>query len=844
MPASDAPWELDDEPAAEASAGRGGDPRLRAILEGLTEPQAEAVRHTEGPLLILAAAGSGKTRVVTRRIAWLIAHGVPPWSILALTFTNKAAGEMKHRAEGLLSSLNLSARGLTVTTFHTLCARLLRRYATAVPIAAGGQAPPGTTGLSPQFTIYDSDDQMAAVKKALNELELSTTNWPPRSVLSAISNAKNELQSASDYASSAKDFYTKNIARAYSLYERDLRRAGAVDFDDLLLLTARLLELRPEVRRQCVDRWQYLMIDEYQDTNRAQFQIASRLAGVGLAGVGLEGQGAGPEERRANVCVVGDPDQAIYGWRGADISNILDFEKSFAGCRVIMLGENFRSTVPILGAADALIQKNKKRKHKPLFTKRSGGKKVQMVLTRDEHHEAQLVADWFQAMRSGEAWDESTQSPRPNWRDMAVFYRTNALSRVVEDAMRRAQIPYVVARGTSFFQREEIKNALGYLRVVANEADDVSLSRIINTPTRGIGDKAQAALEAHAAASGQPLMQSLRQAARIGELSSVARGSVQKFLETIDGWTGHGTFMGDANGGSGGESAGGSLRELVERIVRESGLEKFYRDRAKAAKSDADEERLDNLSELISSAAEFELEYDISADPANAASETAPPPLLAMLRAYLESVALVSDADRVDPEQGAVTLMTLHASKGLEFAAVAVIGLEEGTLPHSRANESDASLEEERRLCFVGMTRAMRQLLLSCARYRTNRGIPERTVPSRFLSELSKEHVAVSDQAGEGWNGGGDRGGVRYERDEFDQTVAEPRRAADAAGWGGGGEGAGGAFKVGTRVRHPQFGLGEVLSITGGLNARAQIRFRDAGVKTLLLQYARLTPVK
>lgn len=837
MSAGDAPWELEDDPVAgSGGASRGEDARPRTILEGLTEAQAEAVRHTEGPLLILAAAGSGKTRVVTRRIAWLIAHGVPPWSILALTFTNKAAGEMKHRAESLLSSLNLSARGLTVTTFHTLCARLLRRYATEVPISAGWQGPSGGTGLSPQFTIYDSDDQMAAVKKALNELELSTTNWPPRSVLSAISNAKNDLQSASDYAASAKDFYTKNIARAYSLYERDLRRAGAVDFDDLLLLTARLLEHRPEVRRQCVDRWQYLMIDEYQDTNRAQFQIASMLAGVGMEGHGEGG--------RANVCVVGDPDQAIYGWRGADISNILDFEKSFAGCRVIMLGENFRSTAPILGAADALIQKNKKRKHKPLFTKRSGGKKVQMVLTRDEHHEAQLVADWFQAMRSGEAWDESTQSPRPNWRDMAVFYRTNALSRVVEDAMRRAQIPYVVARGTSFFQREEIKNALGYLRVVANEADDVSLARIINTPTRGIGDKAQTALEAHAAANGQPLMQSLRQASRIAELSSIARGSVQKFLETLDGWTGNGTFMGEASGGAGGAGGGGggSLRELVERIVRESGLEKFYRDRAKAAKSDADEERLDNLSELVSSAAEFELEYDISADPANAASETAPPPLLAMLRAYLESVALVSDADRVDPEQGAVTLMTLHASKGLEFAAVAVIGLEEGTLPHSRANESDASLEEERRLCFVGMTRAMRQLLLSCARYRTNRGIPERTVPSRFLSELSKEHVAVSDQAGEDWNGGSDRGGVRYEHDDFDQTVAEPRRAADAAGWrGGGGEG---PFKVGTRVRHPQFGLGEVLSITGGLNARAQIRFRDAGVKTLLLQYARLTPVK
>jgi DNA helicase II / ATP-dependent DNA helicase PcrA len=368
----------------------------------------------------------------------------------------------------------------------------------------------------------------------------------------------------------------------------------------------------------------------------------------------------------------------------------------------------------------------------------------------------------------------------------------------------------------------------------------VSLARIINTPSRGIGDKAQAALEAHAAVNNQPLIASLRQAPRIPELSAIARTSVEKFLETIDAWTHGGTFL---NAGTGhADRGGGSLRELVERVLRESGLEHFYRQRAKAAKSDADEERLDNLGELVSSAAEFELEYDISADPANDASQTIAPPLLAMLRAYLESVALVSDADRVDPDQGAVTLMTLHASKGLEFAAVAVVGLEEGTLPHSRANDSEASLEEERRLCFVGLTRAMRRLLVTSARYRTNRGIPERTIPSRFLGELPAEHVAISDQAGEDWNAGGGKGEVRYERDEFDQTVVEPRRAGEAAGWNQTADGP--TFKVGTRVRHPQFGLGEVLSITVGINARAQIRFRDAGLKTLLLQYARLTPVK
>ncbi len=810
MTLSDRPWE--DEEDERPSGGAGEDPRLKAILAGLTEPQRDSVRHTEGPLLILAAAGSGKTRVVTRRIAWLIAHGIPPWSILALTFTNKAAGEMKHRAETLLAEHGLSARGLTVTTFHALCARLLRKYASDVP----------PRGLPRDFTIYDADDQQAAVKKALQQLELSSTNWPPRSVQGAISNAKNDLLGPDEYAARAKDFYTKNLARAYTAYEQILRAAGAVDFDDLLVLTAKLLMERPHVRAQCGERWQYLMIDEYQDTNRAQFTIASLLAGV-VPGVA--------PERQANVCVVGDPDQAIYGWRGADIRNILEFEEQFPGCRVIKLGENFRSTTAILGAADALIKHNKKRKDKPLFTSRAGGEPVEMVLCREEQHEARLITDWFQRLASG---DDSAGLDRPlAWRDMAVFYRTNALSRVIEDGLRRAQIPYVIARGTSFFQREEIKNAVAYLRVVANPADDLSLARIINVPARGIGDAAQTAIEQAAAARGVPMLAVMRDRAAIEGVAARSWGATGKFVELLDQWTGEGgagSFMGQA-------LESGSLRDLVARIVRESGLEKHYKDRAAKSGLEADEERLDNLDELISSASEFELEYDATADPANATPEAASaapvptPPLLALLRGYLESIALVSDADKVDPERGAVTLMTLHASKGLEFPAVAMIGLEEGTLPHQRANESEASLEEERRLCFVGMTRAMRRLMMTSARYRTNRGIPERTVPSRFLGELPRDHVRISDQAGEEWGqrervgeDGGGGGGPRYEAGEFDQREPSP-------------------FPVGSRVRHPQFGVGLVVSITGGINARAQIKFEQAGTKTLLLQYARLTAV-
>jgi DNA helicase II / ATP-dependent DNA helicase PcrA len=828
MPLTDRPWEQDDEEATPTKSAPGDapreDPRLVAILDGLTEPQRESVKHTEGALLILAAAGSGKTRVVTRRIAWLIAHGVPSWSILALTFTNKAAGEMKHRAESLLAELGLSARGLTVTTFHAMCARLLRKYAAEVP----------PRGLPSDFTIFDADDQQAAVKKALAHLELSSTNWPPRSVQAAISNAKNDLLGPDEFAARAKDFHAKNIARAYSAYEQILRGAGAVDFDDLLVLTSRLLREKPEVRRQCAERWQYLMIDEYQDTNRAQFTIASLLAGVvpGEASLAphpsagptpspLRGEGG----RQSNVCVVGDPDQAIYGWRGADIRNILEFEDQFQGCRVIKLGENFRSTTPILGAADALIKHNKKRKDKPLFTTRAGGEPVEMVLCREEQHEARLVTDWFQRLASG---DDAAGVERPlAWRDMAVFYRTNAFSRVIEDGLRRAQIPYVIARGTSFFQREEVKNAVAYLRLIANQADDVSLARIVNVPPRGIGDSAQSAVEDLAQARGVTMLSLMRSPMPLEGVASRSWSAIGKFVELIDDWTGGGSFMGQS-------LESGSLRELVARVIRESGLEKHYKERAAKSGLEADGERLDNLDELISSASEFELEYDATADPfsptpeAGSSSPVPTPPLLALLRAYLESIALVSDADKVDPELGAVTLMTLHASKGLEFQAVAMIGLEEGSLPHQRANESEASLEEERRLCFVGITRAMRRLLMTSARYRTNRGIPERTVPSRFLGELPKACVRVSDQAGEEWGGrdrvGGEHGGgPRYEAGDFDQREPAP-------------------FPVGSRVRHPQFGVGQVVSVTAGLNARAQINFEQAGTKTLLLQYARLTP--
>jgi len=791
------------------------------LLDGLTEPQARAVQHTEGALLIVAAAGSGKTRVITRRIAYLIGTGAPPWSILALTFTNKAAGEMRERVLHLLGGAeSRQARGLTVTTFHSLCARLLRRHAEAA-------------GLKPDFTIYDTSDQSALCKKVIESLQLSTSNFPPRSVLSAISNAKNQLLTAEQFAGRAMDFSARNIAKVYSAYSKALRAANAVDFDDLLLLTANALRENEPFRSECQERWQYLLIDEYQDTNSAQFQIASQIAGKGAPG------SPGP-----NICVVGDPDQSIYGWRGADISNILDFEEHYKGASVILLGENFRSTAPILAVADTLIKNNKKRKAKPLFTSRTGGDKVDAILCRDERHESELVVTWLKHLHEGDPLDqEAPLNPDDPlapasiaWREMAIFYRTNSLSRVMEDALRAHAIPYTIARGTAFYDREEIKNALGYLRMVANPADDVSLSRIVNTPARGIGDTSLTRVENWAAVNGLTLLAGLKRAEEIQDLSSRATNAIAKFVEQLDGWTGGGSFMG--------AEVPSTLAELVERIIRESGLEAMYQSQAKASKNESDEERLDNLAEMVSSAREFELEYDPDNDPAafpgideaRSGQLGAIPPLLGMLRAYLESVTLVADADAVDPSQGSVTLMTLHAAKGLEFKGVAMIGLEEGMLPHSRARESDKELEEERRLCFVGITRAMQRLLLTAAKYRSMRGIPERTVPSRFLGELPNDHMRISDQS----NAYADLKGTAWDEDgdaDLSDSPAPPRTPPTRT------TGAAAQFPIGSRVRHPQFGIGEIKSITTGLNARADVWFKDVGKKTLILEYARLTRI-
>ncbi|XVJ59739.1 MAG: UvrD-helicase domain-containing protein [Tepidisphaera sp.] len=864
-----------------------------ALLADLTAPQKEAVLCTRGPLLILAAAGSGKTRVITRRIAHLLRSGVPPWSILALTFTNKAAGEMRERVAHLITAgvpredgsvyiaSDRAAKALTVTTFHSLCARLLRRYAEAA-------------GLRPDYTIFDDGDQMSLAKKVIADLQLSTSNWPPRSVLSAISNAKNDLLDAAAYEERATDFHARTVAKVYKAYEAALKKANAVDFDDLLGHVAKMLKTRPDVRAELQDRWRYLMIDEYQDTNRAQFTIAHLLAGDGSASAQPGTANTGP-----NVCVVGDPDQSIYGWRGADLSNILDFEKHYPKARTIKLGENFRSTAPILRAADGLIKHNKERRDKPLFTSKAGGEPIEIVLTRDERHEASLVADWLRARHMAEDNGEAFA-----WKDLAVFYRTNSLSRVMEDALRQAGIPYVIARGTAFYDREEVKAALAYLRVVANPADAISLERCVNTPSRGISDPTIDKLNEWAGQNDATLWDAMLQAGDTGGpaaasgLSSRAVGSIQKFVELVEGWTGGGTFMG--------AQVSSSLSQLVERIIVESGLRAMYSTRAATSKSDADAARLDNLDELISSARAFELEYDPAGDPAaerlkdedagpgetgaaDAAFDLEPgafetPPLLAMLRGFLESITLIADADAVDPAQGAVTLMTLHAAKGLEFGAAAIIALEEGTLPHSRALTDESQMEEERRLCFVGITRAMKRLMLTCARYRTQRGLSERTMPSRFIDEIPSEARVLSDQADmfggldASWGGARDSSDLRG--DDFGDRLPRPaprttptypvhpsspgsalrpaaakpgsppspsapsvRRVVPTDDPASSGNPGLANLPAGAVVRHPQFGRGKVMSVSKGQNARAVINFDGVGVKTLVLEYARLTRV-
>ena len=728
----------------------------------------------DGPALILAGPGSGKTRVITRRVAWLLVNGIPAWQVLALTFTNKAAGEMRDRIDALLPESMSNRRGLFVSTFHAFCARQLRQHGEEI-------------GLDPGFSIYDTSDQRAAMKEALNSAGLESGNWTPASALSAVSHAKNQLKDASAYEEEASDFYTRSIARAFRAYEGVLQRNNAVDFDDLLLRTANLLRTNEGVRAQLQDRFRYVLIDEYQDTNHAQFVIADAIANA-----------------HGNLFVVGDPDQSIYGWRGADVGNILEFEEKYSGTLIIPLGRNFRSTGHIVSAASGLIQNNRRRKHKDLHTELGDGDPVHLRYCQDERHEAEQVADAIRAAAADGV----------EFREMAILYRVNALSRVLEDALRNAALPYVIARGTAFFERREIKDALAYLRALSNPVDDVALSRIVNVPARQIGSRTLKAIERHALHERLSLLEALEDVARVDGLGARAIRAVSAFVQMFKRWRA--------------TLESGHLAQLpgfIAQIITESGLEGMHL----GSGDEEGLERVANLNELVSAAAEFEMPEEI--DSSEAAGEQEPAltmaSLVEALRSFLESVALVSDQDAIDQSRGAVTLMTLHAAKGLEFDFVAMVGLEEGMLPHARSQEGEHELEEERRLCYVGMTRAKRTLHLSLAASRAVRGQRSRTIPSSFIGELPEEHLEVDRLDGSG--DFEDGYSIVYDAEYAD----EPHESA--------GGGFASRFPAGTVVRHPQFGIGTVKSISPrGTVSSARVAFHGIGTKTLILEYARL----
>lgn len=762
------------------------------VLTGLTPPQQRAVSHGSGPLLVLAGPGSGKTRVITRRIAALIARGVPAWSILALTFTNKAAREMAERVDAIVPTDTPGRNGLTVSTFHSWCARLLRQYGST------SRAADHVNGaLLAGFTILDTADARVSAKEAITAAGLDPRHFTPAWALGVISAEKNALRSAAECEAQAQDFVSRTAAKVYAAYEGILGRANALDFDDLLVRTARMLTRDASVRSAVQQRYRYLLVDEYQDTNHAQFVIARAVA-----------------ESHANIAVVGDPDQSIYGWRGADISNILEFEEAWPGATIVALGDNFRSVEPIVACADHLIRHNMNRRERPLSSMVGAGDPVRRVECTDDKHEAsRVIQSFLDARARGTPFSE-----------MAVLYRMNALSRAMEEECLRRQVPYVIARGTAFYERAEVRTVLSYLRLLSNPADDLAFQRASQNPKRGIGDAALGLLSAAAAARGVGIRQVLPQARAIG-LSARAANACQQFAEQMDslslrlsgpGWDADGACL---------------LGQLVMDIIVATSLDAFV------AKESADEEEAEerqaNLAEVANAAADTV----IPAAP-EGSEDGADRTLLGALRAFLERVALVADADMVDPERGAVTLLTLHAAKGLEFDEVAIIGVEQGVLPHERANADPAQMEEERRLLYVGITRARKHLMICSAARRARFGAWLPTVPSIFDAELPEEQLHREGGAPRrrlGWREL-DTSDIDARMDACDDApiVADESCASDFGGLAEGG-----------LVRHRQFGIGrvEALFAEGG-RAKARVTFRTAGVRTLVLEYARLEPVR
>ncbi|HEX9891289.1 MAG TPA: DNA helicase PcrA [Actinomycetota bacterium] len=711
------------------------------LLEPLNPVQREAVLHTDGPVLIVAGAGSGKTRILTHRIAYLIKEkGIRPGAILAITFTNKAAQEMAERVQSLVGAG--VAKAMWVLTFHSACARIMRREHEHLMLPSS-------------FTIYDEADSQRVLKIVLKEMNVDEKRFPPRAVKAAIGKAKDNMLYPRQVAEQAGSWYERMVADAYTAYQRRLHDAGAVDFDDLIMRTVKLLRDRPEVLEHYQERFRYIHIDEYQDTNRAQYHLVNLLAA-----------------RYRNLCVVGDADQGIYSWRGATIQNLLDFENDYPDATEFILDQNYRSTRTILEVANALIDHNLQRKPKNLWTDSDTGHPVVRHKADNEHDEAFFVATEVERLVQDQA--------EHAYADVAVFYRTNAQSRVLEDVFMKAGIPYRVIGGVRFYERREVKDITAYLKVLVNPQDVVSARRIINTPKRGIGDQTVAVLESFARDEGITLIQAARRAEEIALLSPRALGAIRGFVEVMD------RLEALAAEGAG-------PARMVEAAFTESG----YWAELDAERTVEAETRKENLKELVGVGAEFQARF-----PDRGLSE------------FLEQIALVTEQDEYDETAGSVSLMTMHNAKGLEFDVVFMIGLEDGVFPHYRSMTDSAELEEERRLAYVGITRARRRLYLTHAWSRSLFGASSYNPPSRFLNEIPSDLI---EELG-------------------DDTVVEKREEQALAAIP--------EVSAGDTVRHEVFGEGVVVSISGmGRDAEALVMFEDEGEKRLLLAFAPLKKV-
>ncbi|KES03823.1 ATP-dependent DNA helicase PcrA [Streptomyces toyocaensis] len=776
-----------DVPPDRDSYYRDGAPRpvidAAALLEGLNDNQRAAVVHSGSPLLIVAGAGSGKTRVLTHRIAHLLAErNVHPGQILAITFTNKAAGEMRERVEQLVGP---RAGAMWVMTFHSACVRILRRESKKL-------------GFTSSFSIYDAADSKRLMALVCRDLDLDPKRFPPKSFSAKISNLKNELIDEEDFAAQAADGFEKTLAQAYALYQSRLREANALDFDDLIMTTVHLLRAFPDVAEHYRRRFRHVLVDEYQDTNHAQYALVRELVGTSEHPVDVPPEAEVPP---AELCVVGDADQSIYAFRGATIRNILQFEEDYPDATTILLEQNYRSTQTILSAANAVIERNESRRPKNLWTNAGSGARITGYVADTEHDEAQFVADEI---------DRLTDAGEAKAGDVAVFYRTNAQSRVFEEIFIRVGLPYKVVGGVRFYERKEVRDVLAYLRVLANPEDSVPLRRILNVPKRGIGDRAEAMIDALAQREKISFPQALKRVDEAYGMAARSTNAVKRFN----------TLMEDLRTVV---ESGAGPATVLEAILERTG----YLAELQASTDPQDETRIENLQELAAVALEFEQERGDGESVA--------------LSDFLEQVALVADSDQIPDEDedgsGVITLMTLHTAKGLEFPVVFLTGMEDGVFPHMRALGQTKELEEERRLAYVGITRARERLYLTRSTLRSAWGQPSYNPPSRFLEEIPAAHLEWKRTGASAPMSSGPASGVAA-------SLSSSRSRSSASGASGFAtrrttEKSVVSLAVGDRVTHDQFGLGTVVAVKGtGSNAEATIDFGDTKPKRLLLRYA------